>query len=171
MAYASPADSHTPIGSPAPSQLFMHRVASPNHLVNSQQYADSPRSVPVEYTHYAAPTSQPTEQRYEFQNNQEMFTNDDHIYDFGPNGALPVEPQFAHPDMSQNGANGANGNFLYMVWSRSSSLTAASQRDTPTTYPDERAIRKPTPSSNDRANNVTLLRRRKRFHNGRKSGP
>jgi hypothetical protein len=97
MSYPSPGDGHTPhtMGSPVPSQLLLHRVASPNHLVGQRLYGESPRSVPADYPqHY--PSSQ-EQQQFEYEQAQELYINDDHIYDFGPNGALPVEPQFVQP--------------------------------------------------------------------------
>jgi len=105
LQYVSPSEGHTPIGSPAPSQILLHRVSSPNHLVSQHQYVDSPRSVPLDYSQqqYTAPS----EQQFEYEHTPEihppeMYVNDDpHIYDFGPNGALPPDPQFAHPQMPQ----------------------------------------------------------------------
>src|SRR5438046_10410661 len=101
----SPPEGHTPIGSPAPSQMFLHRGASPNHL-SQHSYVDSPRSVPTEYSQY---NSGQTE-HFEYENTPELFVNDDsHIYDFGPIGALP-DPQFVQPDLSQADTN----NLLFM---------------------------------------------------------
>ena len=105
LQYASPSEGHTPIGSPAPSQIFLHRVASPNHLASQHQYVDSPRSVPVDYSQQQY--SAPSEQHFEYEHTPEihtpeMYVNDDpHIYDFGPNGALQTDAQFAHPQMPQ----------------------------------------------------------------------
>jgi hypothetical protein len=110
LTYSSPGDSHTPIGSPAPSQILLHRVASPNHLASHHAYVDSPRSVPVEYSQqYSAPT----EQHFEYEQTPELYVNEDpHIYDFGPNGALPVDPQFVQPQIQQS--TDAN-NMMFMV--------------------------------------------------------
>ena len=110
LAYGSPSDGHTPVGSPAPSQIFLHRVASPNHLASQHTYVDSPRSVPVDYSQYSAPTEQ---QHFEYDHSQELYANDDpHIYDFGPNGALHVDQQFV---TQQLGQNGDHNNLLFMV--------------------------------------------------------
>jgi len=97
MSYPSPAEGHTPhtMGSPAPSQLLLHRVASPNHLAGQRLYAESPRSVPADYSQQYPSQEQP--QQFEYEQTQELYMNDDHIYDFGPNGALPLEPQFVQP--------------------------------------------------------------------------
>src|ERR1700736_5906283 len=109
ITYASPQDSHTPIGSPASSQILLRRVASPNHLASAHHYVESPRSVPVDYSQY----EQLQREQFQYEQPQEMYVTDDpHIYDFGPNGPLPVEPQFAQPEM---GHNGDASHFMYMV--------------------------------------------------------
>jgi hypothetical protein len=108
--YASPDGHHTPVGSPAPSQILLQRVASPNHLASQQQqhtYVDSPRSVPIDYTQYHTPQEQ---QHFEYDQSQELYTHDEHIYDFGPNGALPVDPQFMSQQMHPE-----NNNLMFMV--------------------------------------------------------
>lgn len=110
ITYSSPSDSHTPIGSPAPSQILLHRVASPNHLASQHVYVDSPRSVPMEYSQQY---SVPTEQHFDYEQSPEMYVNEDpHIYDLGPNGALPMDPQFVQPQIQQSvDAN----NLMFMV--------------------------------------------------------
>ena len=105
ITYSSP-EGHTPVGSPAPSQILLHRVASPNHLVQ-HTYVESPRSVPADYQPYSAPA-----EHFEYEHTPEMYANDDpHIYDFGPNGSLPVDHQFVQPQVPQPDAN----NLLFMV--------------------------------------------------------
>jgi hypothetical protein len=107
ITYASPSEAHTPIGSPASSQILLRRVASPNHLASAHHYVESPRSVPVEYAY------EREQERFHYEQSQEIYVNDDpHIWDLGPNGPLNVEPQFPQTDMSQNGDN---SHFLYMV--------------------------------------------------------
>lgn len=109
ITYASPSDGHTPIGSPAPSQILLQRVASPNHLASQQTYVNSPRSVPSEYSQLQAPV----EQQFDYEQNPELYANDDpHIYDFGPNGPLPVESRFVQPQIPQNAET---NNLLFMV--------------------------------------------------------
>ena len=85
----------------------MQRVASPNHLAQ-RNYVDSPRSVPVDYSQYSATT----EQQFEYEQTPELYVSDDpHIYDFGPNGAMSVG-QFVQPQIPQN----ADANhLLFMV--------------------------------------------------------
>jgi hypothetical protein len=102
ISYPSPAEGHTPhaMGSPTPSQLLLHRVASPNHIAAQRLYADSPRSVPVDYSQQY-PSQEQQQQQFEYDQSQEIYVNDDHIYDFGPNGALPVEPQFVQSQPPQ----------------------------------------------------------------------
>jgi len=95
--YPSPVDGRTPIGSPAPSQILLNRVASPNHL-SQHQYVDSPRSIPAEFSQ---PYPAQTEQSFDYAHTPEEYAAEDpHIYDFGPNGPLPVDPQFAQPQLS-----------------------------------------------------------------------
>jgi hypothetical protein len=132
--YASPSEAHTPIGSPAPSQILLRRVASPNHLA-SQRYVESPRSVPVDYSQYE---QREQHEQFQYEQSQEMYGNDDpHIYDFGPNGPLPVDPQFQQQDISQNGDA---GHFLYMVCDPKPVLTIACSPSA-TADPDARTIR------------------------------
>ena len=97
------------MGSPTPSQILLQRVASPNHLASQHTYVDSPRSVPADYSQYSAPAEQP---QFDYDQNQELYGNDDpHIYDFGPNGAL-VDAPFAQPQVPQ--ASDVNG-LVFMV--------------------------------------------------------
>ena len=116
LQYHSPSEGRTPIGSPVPSQILLHRVASPNNLASQHQYVDSPRSVPVDYSQqYPAPP----DQRFEYEHTPEiqtpeMYVNDDpRIYDFGPNGALQPDVQFAQPQIHQQEPN----HFMYAVFS------------------------------------------------------
>jgi len=99
LTYASPSDGrHTPIGSPAPSQILLQRVASPNHL-GQHAYIESPRSIPDNFHYSAAP-----EQQFDYEQNSEMYVNEDpHIYDFGPNGALPADTQFVQQQVPSQG--------------------------------------------------------------------
>jgi hypothetical protein len=160
LQYASPSEGHhTPIGSPAPSQILLHRVASPNHLASQHHYVDSPRSVPVDY---AQQYSAPTEQHFEYEHTPEMHTpemyvNDDpHIYDFGPNGALQPEPQFAHPQMHQQ--QEAN-NFIYTVFFfLVLLLIEVSCPPTSTTDSHARAIRKSHPPTSPARLDDSILR-------------
>jgi|SRR5271154_2269063 len=104
LSYASPSEGHTPIGSPAPSQILMHRVASPNHLASQHHYVESPRSVPHDYSQYPTPAETHAQVAFDHPT-PELYVNDDpHIYDY----PLPVDPQFvqqispnqdAHPVM------------------------------------------------------------------------
>jgi len=118
LSYPSPSDAHSSIPSPAPSQILLKRVASPNHHLVQPQYVDSPRSVPIEYAHYQPATAvEPPlpphqHQHYEYQDHQEVYVNDDpHMYDFGPN-AVPIDPQFVNSPSSQPEQN---TNLLYAV--------------------------------------------------------
>ncbi len=129
----SPPEGHTPVGSPAPSQILLHRVASPNHLVQ-HTYVDSPRSVPADYQQYSAPA-----EHFEYEHTPETYINDDpHIYDFGPNGALPVDHQFVQPQVSQADVN----NLLFMVLSLTSILTIVSRCTSSTANSYARTVRK-----------------------------
>jgi hypothetical protein len=99
------------MGSPAPSQIFLQRVASPNQLAPQRTYVDSPRSVPNDYSPYSVPV----EPQFEFDQSQELYVNvndDPHIYDLGPTGAIPVEPQFVQPQIAQPAES---SNLLFMV--------------------------------------------------------
>jgi hypothetical protein len=116
--YSSPSEGHTPIGSPAPSQILLHRVASPNHL-GQHSYVESPRSVPVDYSQYSGQS-----EHFEYEHTPELYVNDDeHIYDFGPNGALQVEHQFVPPQMPQ-----PDNNLLFMVVAQNIQLANCSPR-------------------------------------------
>jgi hypothetical protein len=111
--YPSPGDGHTPIGSPAPSQMLMHRVASPNHLAgHGHSYVDSPRSVPTDFSQSSYATQ--SEQSFEYAHTPEAeySTDDPHIYDFGPNGPLPVDHQFMQPQLSQPSSEPSNMLFV-----------------------------------------------------------
>lgn len=108
--YPSPTDGHTPIGSPVPSQMLLHRVASPNHL-SQHSYVDSPRSVPAEFSQQY---SSQTEQCFEYAHTSEEYPAEDpHIYDFGPNGPLPVDHHFGQPQLSQSHVE--PNNLLFVV--------------------------------------------------------
>jgi hypothetical protein len=112
LSYSSPlpVDGHTPIGSPLPSQILLHRVASPNHLVAQQQhFVDSPRSVPHEFSQYSAPSD-----HFEFEqaHTPNAYLNEEpQMYEFNANGAMVVDPQFAEPQPS------VDQRFLYAVYS------------------------------------------------------
>lgn len=109
LSYASPSEAHSTIASPAPSQILLKRVASPNHL-GQPQYVDSPRSVPLEYAQYHTP-----EHQFEYEGQQEIYVNEDpHMYDFAPNN-VPVEHHFVPSQSSQ--PNEPNTNMLYAVCS------------------------------------------------------
>jgi len=100
LSYASPSEGHTPIGSPAPSQILLHRVASPNHLA-SHQYVESPRSVPHDYSQYPTPTETHGPVTFDHPT-PELYANDDpHIYDY----PLPGDPQFVHQQISPQDAH------------------------------------------------------------------
>ena len=110
ITYASPGDGHTPVGSPVPSQIHFNRVASPNHLSQSQ-YIDSPRSVPA--SDHVFQYSTPSEQHFDYDHSQELYVNNEHMYDYNSNGGLQVEQQqFVQQQLSPNGET---TNLMFMV--------------------------------------------------------
>jgi hypothetical protein len=133
LSYVSPSDAHSTIGSPAPSQILLKRVASPNHL-GQPQYVESPRSVPLEYSHYHTPN----ESQFEY-SEQEVYVNEDpHVYDF-PNG-VPVDQQYV-PSHGPQHPNPTN-NMLFAVLSYLVCLTLVPRRSNTATHADERTVRR-----------------------------
>jgi len=122
ITYASPGDGHTPVGSPVPSQIHFNRVASPNHLSQSQ-YIDSPRSVPSSDQVFQYST--PSEHNFDYDHSQELYVNNEHMYDYNSNGGLQVEQQFVQQQLSPNGET---TNLMFMV---SLSPAAVSDRSPP----------------------------------------
>ena len=108
ITYTSPTDGRTPVGSPAPSQLLLHRVPSPNQLAQ-HQYVQSPRSVPSSdhLFHYSTPS-----EHFEYDHSQELYVNNDQMFEYNGNGALQVDQQFVQQQLSPNGES---TNLMFMV--------------------------------------------------------
>ena len=141
ITYASPGDGHTPVGSPTPSQILLHRVASPNHLAQ-HHYVESPRSVPSSdhVFQYSTPLN---EQHFDYDHNQELYVNNEHMYDYNSNGNLQVDQHFVPQQLSPNGET---TNLMFMVCRLRLYLTVAFRTNS---TPDSYALgfRKPVSSS------------------------
>jgi|SRR5579862_7272370 len=132
FSYASPSEAHSSIASPAPSQILLKRIASPNHLVQPQ-YLESPRSVPIEYSQYHTP-----EHQFEYQEQPEIYVNEDpHMYDFGPN-SVHVEQQFVPSQSPQ--ISEPNNNMLYAVSHSLSRLIIVADPSATTTNTNARTL-------------------------------
>jgi hypothetical protein len=118
ITYPSPTDGHTPVGSPAPSQILLHRVSSPNHLAQ-HQYVESPRSVPSSdhVFHYSTPS-----EHFEYDHSQELYIHNEQMYEYNGNGSLQVEQQFVQQHLSPSGET---TNLMFMVDLSRSYLTVA----------------------------------------------
>lgn len=138
ISYPSPGGGHAPAGSPAPSQILLHRVASPNHLAQSQ-YIDSPRSVPS--SDHVFQYSTPSEHNFEYDNSQELYVNNEQMYDYNSNGGIHVEQQFVPQELS---SNGETTNLMFMVYPLQLYLTVAFRANS-TPYSNALSLRKPIP--------------------------